>query len=61
MAKLTDFGKKVKIAMIQQDIETKDIVKHCDFTQQYFADILRGARPGKKYRPIICKFLGISE
>lgn len=61
MAKYTEFGKKVKIAMIRKDIETSEFVKVLGITSQYFQDIIKGARPGKKYRPIICNFLGIKE
>ena len=61
MPKYTPFGLQVKIEMLKKDIETADMAKKVGLSSQYLLDILKGARPGKKYKPVIAEILGISE
>lgn len=61
MAKYTSFGLKVKIALLERDMSIPDLAQQIGTSRQYLADILKGARPGKRYRPIICEFLGIAK
>jgi transcriptional regulator with XRE-family HTH domain len=61
MAKYSEFGLKVKIEMLKQDVKTKEILAVLGISHQYLLDILRGTRPGKKQKPVIAKYLGIKE
>jgi transcriptional regulator with XRE-family HTH domain len=61
MAKYSEFGLKVKIEMLKQDVETKEILNLLGISQQYLLEILRGTRPGKKQKPVIAEYLGIEE
>lgn len=59
MAKYTDFGMKVMIALLKKDMTIPELATQIGTSRQYLADILKGARPGNKIKPKIVEFLGI--
>jgi predicted DNA-binding protein YlxM (UPF0122 family) len=61
MAKYTEFGMKVMIALLERDMSIPNLADEIGTSRQYLADILKGARPGKRLKPIIKEKLGIIE
>jgi predicted DNA-binding protein YlxM (UPF0122 family) len=60
VAKYTDFGMKVMIALLKKDMSIPKLAEQLGTSRQCLADILKGARPGKKYIPEISKILEIN-
>ncbi len=52
--RLTDFGKTVVKALIEQDMTKTELAEQIGTSPEYLSYILRGVRSGEKYRqPII--------
>lgn len=57
----TPFGKKVAKALIDLDLNNKELAEAIGITPAYLTDILKGRRPGNKQKVIICKLLSIES
>ena len=57
----TDFGLRARNAMLIKGIKSIVVAEKAGISPSYLSDIFRGARVGKKYKPIIAKMLEISE
>lgn len=59
--KLTDFGKKVKIRLIEMNMTQVELADYLKISKQYLHRILSGDRSGTKYINKIKKLLQIEE
>jgi transcriptional regulator with XRE-family HTH domain len=53
------FGAEARKIMLMRDIKMIDLAAELGISVAYLSDIFRGARVGKKQRPLIAKKLGI--
>ncbi|KNE22445.1 helix-turn-helix transcriptional regulator [Virgibacillus pantothenticus] len=56
-----DFGKKVKMWLLLNDMQQKDLAKMLGISRPYLSDILLGKRNGKKVRKKILKIINMKE
>lgn len=56
-----DFGKKVKMWLLLNDMQQKDLAKMLGISRPYLSDILLGKRNGKKVREKIMKIINMKE
>ncbi|API92668.1 hypothetical protein J32TS6_18690 [Virgibacillus pantothenticus] len=56
-----DFGKKVKMWLLLNDMQQKDLAKMLGISRPYLSDILLGKRNGKKVREKILKIINMKE
>lgn len=56
---LTDFGKEIKIRLIEKNMTQVELAELLGTTKQYLGKILYGERNGEKYRYKISKILDI--
>lgn len=56
-----DFGKKVKMWLLLNDMQQKDLAKMLGISRPYLSDILLGKRNGKKVREKIAKIIDLKE
>lgn len=61
MAEYSEFGLKARKVMLEKDIKQIALAKDLGISPYYLSEILKGTRPGKKYRRAICEKLGIEE
>ena len=54
---LTEFGKQVKIALIQKGMLQKDLAEKLGINYLYLIDIMRGMKPGHTLKPKIAEIL----
>lgn len=57
--KLSPFGFKVRSRLNELNMTQKELAERIGFNENYLTDIMRGRRPGHKYREEIEKQLGI--
>lgn len=58
---LTQFGKSIKKALIDQQMTQSDLAHTVGTSKQYLRQIMIGDRPGKKYIKPIIQTLGLSD
>lgn len=58
---LTQFGKSIKKALIDQQMTQSDLANTVGTSKQYLRQIMIGDRPGKKYIKPIVQTLGLNE
>lgn len=58
-AAMTEFGKKVKIRLIEKDMTQTELASLLGIRKQNLRSILVGERPGKKYVKEIIRILEI--
>jgi transcriptional regulator with XRE-family HTH domain len=61
MKKLTPFGIKVKIALVEKGLSHSEFCEVKKIPMNRFSEILYGTIPGHRYRKIIAEALGIEE
>ncbi len=57
----TQFGKKVKKALIEYNLTQHDLALKLGISDSYLCDILKSDKKAVKYKKIICHILNINE
>lgn len=59
MGKITNFGLTVKKALLDQGLSQREFCAQYAIPENRFCEMLRGIRPGYKYRPLVQRVLRI--
>lgn len=59
--KCTEFGMKIKIALIQNDLSSQELAKRLNCSNSTISDVIYGRNMNKKTKALIAKELGIEE
>ena len=56
---LTPFGQAIKMKLAEKDMLVKELAEEVGTSSRYMSDIIRGRKPGYKYRGRILEVLGL--
>ena len=57
----SEFGVQARAQMLRKGINNSQISQELGISNAYLCDILRGTRPGKKYKSKIVEILGMDK
>jgi hypothetical protein len=57
----SEFGLNARAAMLKMGITLTALAKELGISTYYLSEILKGTRPGNKYKGVIARTLGIRE